>query len=222
MVATQSTLISVIQSSVGKPVHLIVARGHHLLSLTATPQRSSASNLGYLGIKFDTPEYLGHPGIQESVVGSWSLIGQVTGATLSAFGSAFSPSGLSSLANQVASSKDAATVAASGGTQTRSFLGALELGVDAAHAGALPFLGLLISLNISLGILNMLPMLPLDGGHVAIALYERARTRRGRARYRADVSKLMPVVYAFLAFLVLFVAGKMYLDVAHGVPNPFH
>jgi type II secretory pathway component PulF len=31
----------------------------------------------------------------------------------------------------------------------------------------------------------------------------------------------MPVVYVFLGFLVLFVAAKMYLDIAHGTPNPF-
>ena len=36
------------------------------------------------------------------------------------------------------------------------------------------------------------------------------------------MTKLMPVVYAFMAFLLLFVAGKMYLDFAHGVANPFH
>ena len=102
-----------------------------------------------------------------------------------------------------------------------SIVGAAQYLADAFRAGALPFIGLLISLNISLGILNMLPMLPLDGGHVAIALYERARTRRGKARYRADVKKLLPVAYAFMGFLLLFVAGKMYLDIAHGVRNPF-
>ena len=86
--------------------------------------------------------------------------------------------------------------------------GAFELAADAARAGFRPFLSLLISLNISLAVLNMLPMLPLDGGHVAIALYERIRTRKGGPRYRADVAKLMPVVYAFMAFLLLFVASQ--------------
>ena len=100
-------------------------------------------------------------------------------------------------------------------------VGAVQYLADAFRAGAMPFIGMLISLNISLGVLNMLPMLPLDGGHVAIALYERIRTRKGKARYRADVAKLMPVVYAFMGFLLLFVAGKMYLDIAHGVSNPF-
>ena len=44
-------------------------------------------------------------------------------------------------------------------------------------------------------------MLPLDGGHVVIATYERLRSRRGR-RYQADVAKMLPVVYVFLLFLL--------------------
>ena len=53
----------------------------------------------------------------------------------------------------------------------------------------------------------MLPMLPLDGGHVAIAVYERIRTRRGRPYYQADAAKLLPVVYAFVAVLLLVVVS---------------
>ena len=68
----------------------------------------------------------------------------------------------------------------------------------------------------------MLPMLPLDGGHVAIAAYEWARTRRGRPMYRADVNKLMPVVYAFVGLLLILVTTSMYLDVTHPAANPFH
>ena len=30
----------------------------------------------------------------------------------------------------------------------------------------------------------------------------------------------MPVAYAFMAFLLLFVVAKMYLDIAHGVQQP--
>ena len=47
-------------------------------------------------------------------------------------------------------------------------------------------------------------MLPLDGGHVAIAVYERIRTRRGRP-YHADATKLMPVAYAFVVVLLVVV-----------------
>jgi membrane-associated protease RseP (regulator of RpoE activity) len=155
-----------------------------------------------------------------SVTGAGSVVWSVTDATFHVFTSAFSPAGLLSLFHQVASPA-AAQKARASGTQAVSVYGATQLIADAARAGTEPLLGILISLNISLGVLNMLPMLPLDGGHVAIALYERLRTRRGKPRYRADVRKLMPVVYAFLGFLLLFVAGKMYLDIAHGTANPF-
>jgi len=52
--------------------------------------------------------------------------------------------------------------------------------------------------NIFVGVLNMLPMLPLDGGYVAIATYERLRSKRG-LRYHADVNKMAPFIYAFMA-----------------------
>jgi membrane-associated protease RseP (regulator of RpoE activity) len=92
---------------------------------------------------------------------------------------------------------------------------------QAEQSGILYLIDILIALNIALGLLNMLPMLPLDGGHVAIALYERVRTRRGRPYYRADVKKLLPVVYAFSAALVVVVVVAFYLDIAHPVANPF-
>lgn len=60
--------------------------------------------------------------------------------------------------------------------------------------------GLLASLNLFVGMFNFIPLLPLDGGHIAGALYEGAR--RGVARVRGrpdpgfvDVAKLLPVAY---------------------------
>ena len=86
----------------------------------------------------------------------------------------------------------------------------------------LTFLEVFISINIFIGIINLLPMLPLDGGHVVIAGYEWIRTRRGKPMYRADVTKMMPVVYAFVGFLLILVTTSMYLDIAHPAANPFH
>jgi membrane-associated protease RseP (regulator of RpoE activity) len=218
--ATGTTIRSAIEGSKGRPVTMVVLRHGQDVTLVASPRRIFGGSVYYLGIGFGTPTVYRPTGIVGAVTGAGSLIGQVTSKTGEAFVHAFSPSGLTSLAHQVTSSK-AAAQARAGGTNTVSMVGAVQYLADAFRAGAMPFIGMLISLNISLGVLNMLPMLPLDGGHVAIALYERIRTRRGRARYRADVAKLMPVVYAFMGFLLLFVAGKMYLDIAHGVSNPF-
>jgi len=74
---------------------------------------------------------------------------------------------------------------------------------------------------VAIGLLNMLPMLPLDGGHVAIAIYERIRTRRGQPHYRANLAKLMPVTYVFVAVLAFLVLSSLYLDISHPAPNPF-
>ncbi len=68
--------------------------------------------------------------------------------------------------------------------------------------------GLLASLNLFVGMFNFIPLLPLDGGHIAGALYE--GLRRGVARVRGrpdpgfvDVAKLLPVAYVVGASLLV-------------------
>ena len=68
----------------------------------------------------------------------------------------------------------------------------------------------------------MLPMLPFDGGHVAVAVYEWIRTKKGQPYYRADITKLFPVVAVFLAFLAVFVVSALFLDITHPLQNLFH
>ncbi len=63
-------------------------------------------------------------------------------------------------------------------------------------------------------------MLPLDGGHVLVAVYERMRSRRGRPTTRTSPSSL-PVAYAFVLLLAFVVLSALYLDITHPIPNPF-
>ena len=62
-------------------------------------------------------------------------------------------------------------------------------------------------------------MLPLDGGHVVVATYERIRElfRPGKARYHVDMAKLLPVVYAVFALLVLLGVTTIYMDITDPV-----
>ena len=79
------------------------------------------------------------------------------------------------------------------------------------------FGGLLLTLaavNVFVGLLNMFPVLPFDGGHAAIATYERVRTRRGRPPYRADITKMIPVAMTMMALLVMLFITGFYLDFA--------
>lgn len=69
------------------------------------------------------------------------------------------------------------------------------------------FLLIVASLNIFVGIFNLLPLLPLDGGHMAIAIADGVRRFWAKRRARPapaplDVEKLMPVTIAVFVLLV--------------------
>ena len=68
---------------------------------------------------------------------------------------------------------------------------------------------IMASLNIFVGAFNLLPLLPLDGGHIAVVLYEAIRSRWARLRHRpdpglVDMTKLVPVSMGVFAILVFF------------------
>jgi membrane-associated protease RseP (regulator of RpoE activity) len=70
--------------------------------------------------------------------------------------------------------------------------------------------------NVFIGVLNLLPLLPLDGGHAAIATYERLRSRKGY-RHQVDVAKLLPVAYAVIALLGFIMVSTVYLDIVRPI-----
>jgi membrane-associated protease RseP (regulator of RpoE activity) len=73
-------------------------------------------------------------------------------------------------------------------------------------------LTLLASINVFVGVFNMFPLLPFDGGHAAIAIYERVRSRRGRA-YTADINKMVPLATLVVGLLSLLLLTGLYLDI---------
>lgn len=84
-------------------------------------------------------------------------------------------------------------------------------------------LALVAEVNVFIGVFNLLPILPLDGGHIAILLYEEARKRaykllRRPEPGRVDLNKMLPVAYVFLMVFVCLTV----LLVAADVTNPIH
>ncbi|MBA8823280.1 membrane-associated protease RseP (regulator of RpoE activity) [Saccharopolyspora lacisalsi] len=95
-----------------------------------------------------------------------------------------------------------------------SRIGGQVLSYDEASIGArlITMLNLLAAVNLSLFALNMLPILPLDGGHIAGALWESIRRKFARLVRRPDpgpfdTAKLMPLAYGvslvFIAYSLL-------------------
>jgi len=82
---------------------------------------------------------------------------------------------------------------------------------------------IVISLNIFVGAFNLLPLLPLDGGHLAIVVFERIRAYLARLRGRpdpglVDIQRLIPVSVGVFALLV----GLGLILIAADIFNPVH
>ena len=78
------------------------------------------------------------------------------------------------------------------------------------------------SLNLALFLFNLIPLLPLDGGHVAGALYESAKRRMARVRHRpdpgpVDVAKALPLAYGVATVLIAASVLLIYADVVNPV-----
>ena len=145
-------------------------------------------------------------------------LGRASVDTVKALATIFSPSGASSYGRQLVSGDQGE--ASPDDPRFLSPVGFVRVASQAADTGWLPVLTLLFSINVFVGIFNMIPLLPLDGGHVAIATYERIRSTRGR-RYHADIAKAMPVYYAVFLLIVFLGVSSLYLDVVRPLRNPF-
>ena len=83
-------------------------------------------------------------------------------------------------------------------------------------------INLLAGINLSLFLFNMLPLLPLDGGHIAGALWESFRRRAARLMRRADpgpfdVARLMPVAYVVASIFIGFTLLVLVADIVNPV-----
>lgn len=247
-VRSVDALSKAISDSVGRPLHAVVRRDGHLIGLTVTPvdgrhvteiyqggrQTYSASHpTGIIGVVLSTSRTQG-VGPFAAVPKAGSEFGSLVVDTGQGLGQIFSLHGLDSFFHQVRNAGNARSGAGAGGSsgaagsasgsgssggQIISFLGAIQIGAQAYRHDIGELLLLLAAINLFVGIVNMFPMLPLDGGHVAIAVYERIRSRRGR-RYHADITKLMPVAYVFLAFIVVIGLGALYSNIVQPVHLP--
>jgi membrane-associated protease RseP (regulator of RpoE activity) len=100
-------------------------------------------------------------------------------------------------------------------TRPATLVGATQVSDTVGKSDGLAgVLTVLAAVNVFVGILNMAPVLPLDGGHAAIATYERIRSRNGE-RYHADVQKMVPLATVVVAFLLTVMVAALYLDITN-------
>jgi membrane-associated protease RseP (regulator of RpoE activity) len=206
-VSTWNQLATVIKDTPpGKRVPLTVDRDGRELTLHTALAHVPGRSGGYLGVAATTvfqrtsvlgaARYVGSF-FSQTITGSFSALGQIPAAIPKLFAKNRADTAAGNLTSVVGAARDTGqAVAANVGWEFK-----------------VTFVLLLIaSLNIFVGIFNLLPLLPLDGGHIAVVAWEWIRARLARLRGRADPGlvdyrKLIPL--SFSVFMILVVFGVM-------------
>jgi membrane-associated protease RseP (regulator of RpoE activity) len=88
---------------------------------------------------------------------------------------------------------------------------------------ALSFVLIVASLNLFVGLFNLLPLLPLDGGHIAVVVYESVRDKARRLRgyrgplQRVDYNRLLPLTYGVAGVFLLFTVALLGADIVNPI-----
>jgi membrane-associated protease RseP (regulator of RpoE activity) len=216
--------IQAIRGYPGRPVEVVVERDGAQRAVTLTPvavQRESLTvegqidTVGAIGVapqgrqgteRLGPVEAVGHS-VDEMgriVTGIWTTFSEKVGTITQVYGEDRDPEGF---------------IGVVGATRISGEVIASE---ETAGFKLLRFLGLIAGLNFFVGVFNLLPLLPLDGGHIAVLAYEQARDRVKRLfgyrgpLLRVDLTKLLPLTYA----VVLFFAGFTLWLLGADIVNP--
>jgi len=191
----------------GDQIEILIERGGNEMVLAATLGNHPADetkSTPYLGVYTQSRDYQ----TMNPLRSLWWGFGDIVDMAAS------SARGVVTALNPINSVKHL-TNSDSVGDESRptTVVGATQVGgVIGRDDGLKGVLLLLAAVNVFVGVFNMFPMLPFDGGHAAVATYERLRSRRGR-RYFADISKMVPVTFVVVALVLFLFATGLYLDI---------
>jgi membrane-associated protease RseP (regulator of RpoE activity) len=169
------------------------------LGVAATTVFQSTSPLGAI-------KYAGS-GFSQTITGSVSALGSIPAAVPKLFAKDRAQTAAGNVTSVVGAARDTGeAVAANVGWQYK-----------------VTFVLLLIaSLNIFVGLFNLVPLLPMDGGHIAVVIWERVRAWFARLRHRADPGlvdyrKLVPVSFGVFMVLIVFASLLILADIVNPV-----
>lgn len=196
-----------VRPNAGREIAVTVERNGETLDLGATPDEINGE--GKLGV-YPTLERETFTPI-EAVPQSFSWMGRATAATVGGMARVFSPSGVEQYGKTVGNPD--AKGAYSDEERPRSILGIVADGDEIVGGSVWVLLVLLATINLFLALFNLIPLLPFDGGHAAVAIYEAAASRVKGEKVQVDYRRLMPITAAVLVVVLALGLSTMYLDV---------
>jgi membrane-associated protease RseP (regulator of RpoE activity) len=206
---TNEQMVTYTTDHVGEPVEVVVRRGAERIPITVTPvlaEGEGGDQIGRLGISLvETPDPVGPVG---AVVNGGRLVGTSVVDSFVNIGQVFGPHGVGTVFRTLFLGQERTS------ESPQSVVGiGRSVGQSAEQGGLENVLFLLGFVTVFVGLLNLLPLPPFDGGHLAVLLIEKIRGRT------IDMRKLIPVSAVVMGFLILFVGATVLLDLTNPIPN---
>jgi len=179
------------------------------VTLVTTPAKQSGK--GFLGVSPSQPVHFRHVGVLDSVPESFKAFADLTAGTGRAFAHLVSPSGVQQYSKNFTTSAPASSAANQ--NRPRSIIGIVDQGSSLVNGNPWALLWLLGGISLILALFNLLPVLPFDGGHAVVVLYEWIASKLQHREVRVDFRKLMPVTAVVLVALLTLSLSAAFLDV---------
>lgn len=203
-------LTSAAQHRRGEPLLISVRRGERRIDLRLAPTLDviDGETIGRVGIVLAAPDPEPQ-GALGSIVGGVGLVGQSVTESFRQIGHVFGPQGIGRVFSLLFTDAERSASDATSVVGIGQQVGATG---SAGDWGTVVFF--LAFVTVFIGLLNLLPLPPFDGGHLAVLLIEKFR---GRA---VDMRKLIPVSAVVMAFFATFVLATVILDVTKPIAVP--
>ncbi|HUF83999.1 MAG TPA: M50 family metallopeptidase [Acidimicrobiia bacterium] len=207
-----------LENQAGEVTTFVVERDGRVEQLEIRPeQRSATDSSGFVGISpEDSYRSLGLVGAARESV---ATMGRGTAGLANGLADLFSPSGLSRYSENFTDEPSGSGSGSGGGgarvveeDRPRGIVGIVDLGGELVDGDMWKLLYLLAGLNLIVALFNLIPLLPFDGGHAAIACYEQVVSKVRRKEVRVDYRRLVPVTAVVLALFLTLGLSVMYLD----------
>jgi membrane-associated protease RseP (regulator of RpoE activity) len=207
---TWNRLKHAIETHGGQAVTISVVRDHQPVDLRTT--LGVQNKKGFLGVSPTQPVSYRQVGILDAVPESFRSVADITSGTARGFAHLVSPAGVSQYSQNFSSNAPAANTPAAE-NRPRSIIGIVDQGSSLVNGNPWALVWLLGGISLILALFNLLPVLPFDGGHAVVVLYEWIASKVQHREVRVDFRKLMPVTAVVLVLLVTLSLSAAFLDV---------
>jgi membrane-associated protease RseP (regulator of RpoE activity) len=197
-----------IESSGGIPTTFTIVRDGKAVDVVITP--TLTKGVGKLG--FYPANQFEHVSVLGAIPKSFETFGDVTVGSVEGLGRFFTPKGVSDYSKNFTSEAPKAGSTADLERPT-SVIGIVDQGSQLFDGDIWGILRLLGAISLILALFNLLPVLPFDGGHAVIVVYEGIMSKVKGRRVMVDYRKLIPVSAVVVIFLMVLSLSAMFLDI---------